>query len=351
MTDNMQKEPCNLEPLHFALDKVRCGKTLSSEEIASAWQIIMSGHAPDGLVGGLLTMLASRIPSGEELFGASSIMREFVDRLDVCGDHTTFLDTCGTGGAPKTFNVSTAAGIVLAACGVKIAKHGNRSRTGRGSAEVLEALGVNIHATKTQQQASFEQENICFCFAPNHHKAVANVMPVRKQLRFPTIFNLLGPLSNPCGAGRQLLGVWDDAFVLPMAEALQRGSTTKSAVVHSADGLDEVSIATTTRVAYVHRGEITESVIDPIEIGLDYCPLDEVTANDLEQATEFVQDTLTGSLRNGVRGMTVINAALGLFLADRASDLSEGVQIATETIDSGRAAQTLTNWRKLSVQS
>jgi anthranilate phosphoribosyltransferase len=122
-------------------------------------------------------------------------------------------------------------------------------------------------------------------------------------------------------------------------------------VVHSADGLDEVSIATTTRVAYVHRGEITESVIDPIEIGLDYCPLDEVTANDLEQATEFVQDTLTGSLRNGVRGMTVINAALGLFLADRASDLSEGVQIATETIDSGRAAQTLTNWRKLSVQS
>ena len=147
-------------------------------------------------------------------------MNEFVQGVHLQGDRRDFLDTCGTGGAPKTFNVSTAAGIVLAASGVKVAKHGNRSRTGRGSAEVLESLGINIHASEKQQQASFEEENICFCFAPNHHKAVACVMPVRKQLGFPTIFNLLGPLSNPCNAKRQLLGVWDNKYVLPMAEAL-----------------------------------------------------------------------------------------------------------------------------------
>jgi anthranilate phosphoribosyltransferase len=264
------------------------------------------------------------------------------------GNHARFLDTCGTGGAPKTFNVSTAAGIVLAACGVKIAKHGNRSRTGRGSAEVLECLGVNIHASEKQQRASFEQENICFCFAPNHHKAVASVMPVRKQLGFPTIFNLLGPLSNPCDAGRQLLGVWDEQFVLPMAEALLRGGTTKSAVVHSEDGLDEVSISAPTTMVLVSDGTLKSSTIHPEEIGLTFCNIDEVTAGDLNQAASFVLDTISGSLRGGVRDMVVVNVALGLFLADRAPDLATGVQMAQETIDSGRAGATLSNWAKIS---
>ena len=337
-----------LEPLRYAVDRVRSGHTLGANEIANAWSILMSGQAPDGLIGALLAALATRNPTGEELFGASSIMKKFAQKLNLNGDHTQFLDTCGTGGAPKTFNVSTAAGIVLAACGVKIAKHGNRSRTGRGSAEVLESLGVNIHATEQQQQASFEEENICFCFAPNHHKAVASVMPVRKLLGFPTIFNLLGPLSNPCNAGRQLLGVWGDRFVVPMAECLLQSSTTKSAVVHSADGLDEVSISAPTKMVLVENGKLVESIINPEDLGLTYSKKKDLVARDLKQASSFVLDTLSGTLHGGVRDMVVINVSLGLFLADRVQDLSEGVQMAGETIDSGRAAETLSKWAKIS---
>jgi len=340
-----------LEPLRYAVDRVRSGHTLTAEEIGGAWRILMSGNAPDGLIGALLAALATRKPTGEELFGASSIMKEFVQGVHLEGDHTQFLDTCGTGGAPKTFNVSTAAGIVLAACGVKIAKHGNRSRTGRGSAEVLESLGVNIHANEQQQQASFEEENICFCFAPNHHKAVASVMPVRKQLGFPTIFNLLGPLSNPCNAGRQLLGVWGDQYVVPVAEALLQGSTTKSAVVHSSDGLDEVSISAPTRMLLIEGGSLTESTINPEELGLSYSKIEDLVASDLEQATAFVRDTLSGTLHGGIRDMVLINVSVGLFLADRARDLSEGVQMASDTIDSGRANETLVKWATKSFSS
>lgn len=348
MTISSSNEPLGLEPLRHAVDRVRAGHSLSVDEIASAWRILMSGDAPDGLIGGLLAALATRRPTGEELYGASSIMREFVERVELQGDNEHFLDTCGTGGAPKTFNVSTAAGIVLAACGVKVAKHGNRSRTGRGSAEVLESLGINIHATVSQQQVSFEKENICFCFAPNHHKAVANVMPVRKQLGFPTIFNLLGPLSNPCDAKRQLLGVWDSQFVLPMAEALLRGNTTKSAVVHSEDGLDEVSISAPTRMAIVSDGLITETTIDPQKIGLNIWPMESLVANDLDQAALFVRETLAGERKGGVREMVVINTAVGLLIADRVPNLSSGVDMAQNTIDSGKAADTLSRWAVLS---
>ena len=336
------------EPLRYAVDRVRSGHSLSVEETADAWRVLMSGNAPDGLIGALLGILATRIPTGEELYGACSIMNEFVHGVHLEGDRKDFLDTCGTGGAPKTFNVSTAAGIVLAASGVKVAKHGNRSRTGRGSAEVLESLGINIHASEKQQQASFEQENICFCFAPNHHKSVASVMPVRKQLGFPTIFNLLGPLSNPCNAGRQLLGVWDDRFVVPMAEALLRGGTIKSAVVHSKDGLDEVSISAPTRMVLIADGKLVESMIDPEDLGLSLSNMEDLIAHDLKEATQFVRDAVSGVLSGGVREMVVINVALGLFLADRVQDLSEGVQMANKTIDSGRANETLVNWAKIS---
>ena len=348
MTNSSSNDPKQLEPLRHAVDRVRSGYTLSVDEIASAWRILMSGNAPDGLIGGLLTALATRKPTGEELHGASSIMRECAERVELQGDNHQFLDTCGTGGAPKTFNVSTAAGIVLAACGVKVAKHGNRSRTGRGSAEVLESLGVNIHATTLQQQESFEKENICFCFAPNHHKAVACVMPVRKQLGFPTIFNLLGPLSNPCNAKRQLLGVWDNKYVLPMAEALLRGNTTKSAVVHSEDGLDEVSVSAPTRMALVSNGQITDATVDPKDIGLGIWPIKSLVANDLDQATVFIRDTLSGDLKGAVREMVVINTAVGLLVADCVSNLKDGVALAIDTIDSGKAAGTLSRWAELS---
>jgi anthranilate phosphoribosyltransferase len=274
-------------------------------------------------------------------------MKECVDRIDF-PDPSTLLDTCGTGGAPKTFNVSTAAGIVAAACGVRVAKHGNKSRTGRGSAEVLEQLGINIAATPDQQKRCLEGAGICFCFAPRHHQAVARVMPVRKELGFPTIFNLLGPLTNPCAAGRQLLGVWDDSFVEPMAEALRIGGTTRSAVVHSHDGLDEISISAPTRMMFIDGGGLVEDCIDPESVGLRCWGIESVRADDLLAATGFIREALIEKREGAPRDMIVLNTAVSLLLADRVDSLLEGVELSSKAIDSGVAKETLMNWAELS---
>jgi anthranilate phosphoribosyltransferase len=274
-------------------------------------------------------------------------MRECVHKISLPSPEN-LLDTCGTGGAPKTFNVSTAAGIVAAACGVRVAKHGNRSRTGRGSAEVLECLGINIEANVEQQTRCLKDVGICFCFAPAHHKAVAHVMPVRKDLKFPTIFNLLGPLTNPCAAGRQLLGVWDDIYVLPMAESLLASGTTHSAVVHSQDGLDEISVSAPTRIVYIREGELTEDVIHPTDFGLGEWDREEVVATTLDTATTFVRDGVSVGSSGAVRDMIVLSASVGLFLADRVQSVSEGVEMASGAIDAGLVTEVLVRWAELS---
>jgi len=337
----------SVEPLLTAICSLKDGRTLKSKEISDAFRVIMNGNAHDGLIGAFLGILSTRIPTGEELYGATIVMRECVDSISF-PDPSTLLDTCGTGGAPKTFNVSTAAAIVAASCGVRVAKHGNRSRTGRGSAEVLEQLGININATKEQQTMCLEGAGICFCFAPKHHKAVAHVMPVRKELGFPTIFNLLGPLTNPCSAGRQLLGVWDNSFVEPVAQALLSSKTKKSVVVHSQDGLDEVSISAPTRLLYVHNDKLLEDVIDPEMVGLRCWNRESVVANDLSTAVEFIHNTLIEGQGGAPRDMVLINSAVSLFLADRVEGLSEGVEEAAKAIDSGRTKETLEIWADLS---
>ena len=182
----------------------------------------MTGTAHHAEMGALLALLATRLPTVDELVGAAGVMREKVDPLETGIPADQLLDTAGTGGAPKTFNVSTAAAIVAAAAGVKVAKHGNRSRTGRGSAEVLDALGVDVDAGRDVQRQCLEQAGVAFCFAIHHHPAAKHAMPVRKALGFPTIFNLLGPLTSPAGAGRQIMGVYDDRFVRPIAETHAR---------------------------------------------------------------------------------------------------------------------------------
>ncbi len=335
------------DPLLLAITHMKDGKTLSSDAIADAFRVIMGGLASDGLIGAFLGILATRVPTGEELHGASRVMKECVTRVEL-PNPTTLLDTCGTGGAPKTFNVSTAAGIVSAACGVRVAKHGNRSRTGRGSAEILEQLGINIETTIEQQRACLEQVGICFCFAPKHHRAVAHVMPVRKELGFPTIFNLLGPLTNPCSAGRQLLGVWGDVYVMPVAEALLASGTTKSAVVHSEDGLDELSISAPTRIVYVANGELDDQVVCPEDIGLSTWDRDEVTATDLPSATSLIRESLIEGRRGAPRDMILLSVSLALFLADRVESLPEGVKMGAEAIDSGRVGNLLQEWATVS---
>ncbi len=330
-------------PLISALYKLKDGETLSSSEMSAAFRIIMQGDASDGVIGGFLGILATRVPTGEELFGAAIVMREHVDSVDF-PEPSSLVDTCGTGGAPKTFNVSTAAGIVTAACGVRVAKHGNRSRTGRGSAEVLEQLGININIGVDLQKKCLEDVGICFCFAPVHHKAVAHVMPVRKELGFPTIFNLLGPLTNPCSAGRQLLGVWGDVYVEPMARALRALGTTKSVIVHSEDGLDEISISAPTRMMFVDKDYIVEEQLDPEMLGLKRWGLDTVTANTLVGASELIIESLTGGQESGAKDMVLMSSAVSLFLADRVENIREGVELAAGAIDSGGALKTLDKW-------
>lgn len=335
------------DPLLLAITCMKDGETLSSDAIADAFRVIMGGHASDGLIGAFLGILATRVPTGEELYGASRVMKECVTEIKLPNPES-LLDTCGTGGAPKTFNVSTAAGIVSAACGVRVAKHGNRSRTGRGSAEILEQLGINIETTIEQQKACLEQVGICFCFAPKHHRAVAHVMPVRKELGFPTIFNLLGPLTNPCSAGRQLLGVWDDIYVVPVAEALLANGTTKSAVVHSQDGLDELSISAPTRIVYVGSGGLNEQVISPEDVGLSTWSREEVVATDLPSATNLIRESLVEGRCGAPRDMILLSVALALFLADRVESLPEGVKTGAEAIDSGKVGSLIQEWAKVS---
>jgi anthranilate phosphoribosyltransferase len=325
------------------------GGTLSAEQSAAAFEAMMTGQSHQGEIGALLALLAIRVPTAAEILGATRVMRTHVEPVKSSKCHPSLLvDTAGTGGAPKTFNVSTAAAIVAAAAlrqaGAPsgVAKHGNRSRTGRGSAEVLRALGVNVDADRAAQAACLDEAGVCFCFAIHHHPATRHVMPVRQALGFPTIFNLLGPLTNPAGAQRQVMGVYDAKFLRPIAEALRDLGALRAMVVHSEDGLDELSIAAPTRVMHVENGDVREGVIKPEDAGLSRAnSLDEVIASDLDRAASILRGVLSGTDRGVARSMTLLNAAATLEVAGAAKSLREGAKFASDAIDSGAAQQTL----------
>ena len=334
-----------------AIRILKAGKTLSADETADAFRLIMSGKGEDGEIAALLTLLAKRTPTGEELRGAASIMRAYVDPVHFDGNTSTLLDTCGTGGAPKTFNVSTASAIVAAACGAKVAKHGNRSRTGRGSAEVLERLGVNINADRVCQQRCLNTANICFCFAPNHHPAIKHVMPIRRSLGFPTIFNYLGPLTNPCSAGRQLIGTWDAESLIPMAQSLAGGDGTRAAVVHSMDGLDECSVSDNTRVIHVEGNSMHEEVLAPTNIGLRLWPLEAAVAKDLDGAVAMMLGVLDGTDKGAPRDMVLLNTALALRVAGLVTGIEQGIDRSRTAIESGAVMETMALWTACSQET
>ena len=303
----------------------------------------MTGQSDHAEVGALLALMATRLPTVDELVGAATVMREKVDRLELGIPSDRLLDTAGTGGAPKTFNVSTAAAIVAAASGAKVAKHGNRSRTGRGSAEVLDALGVNVDAGRDVQRSCIESANVCFCFAVHHHPAARHAMPVRKALGFPTLFNLLGPLTNPAGAGRQVMGVYRPEFVKPVAEALARLGSVRALVMHSDEGLDEFSLGGPSMVAQVDSGVVTEYRVDPVELGLSSTPYQALQARDLQHAVELVQTVLSGDARGPERDIVLLNAAAAIYAAGSADSLESALQVAAQSIDFGDAIRTLEN--------
>ncbi len=330
----------DLTPL---LTGLLCGATLTAAQSATAFEAMMSGQVHPGEIGALLALLATRVPTSEELLGAAQVMRSHVDPVPFAGDPAELVDTAGTGGAPKTFNVSTAAALVAAAAGARVAKHGNRSRTGRGSAEALAALGVDVDADRATQARCLEGAGVCFCFAVHHHPATRHVMPVRRALGFPTIFNLLGPLTNPAGARRQVLGVYHADFLRPMAEALAALGAVRAMVMHSDDGLDELSIAAPSMILHVDggRGVIREERIDPASLGLAPAPLEAVTATDLDHAVAMVRGVLQGTLLGPARDMTVLNAAAAIVVAGLAETFEEGLERAACAIDSGAAHRRL----------
>ncbi len=332
--------------LTAALRVLLQGGTLDAGRSAAAFESIMTGAAHHGEIGALLALLATRVPTAAEILGAARVMRRHVDPVESSYDPADLVDTAGTGGAPKTFNVSTAAAVIAAACSgdprpFAVAKHGNRSRTGRGSAEVLQRLGVNVDAGRATQGRCLDEARLCFCFAIHHHPAARHAMPVRQSLGFPTIFNVLGPLTNPAGARRQLMGVYDPRFLRPIAEALAALGTLRAMVVHADDGLDEISIAAPTQVLHVREGEVVAGTIRPQELGFRGASLAALSVPDLQSAARLVRGILEGETGGPPRDMAVLNAAATLVVADRAESLQHGVELAAAAITSGAAAETL----------
>jgi anthranilate phosphoribosyltransferase len=314
---------------------------LTRSEAREAFNHIMSGEASEAQVGGLLIGLAAKGTTVEELVGAASVMRDKSVPVE-CGTDCVVLDTCGTGGDVKgTFNISTAAAILVAAAGVKVVKHGNRSASSKsGSADVLEKLGLKLELTPAQLTKCLDDANICFAFARSHHPAMKFVAPARSSLGIPTIFNLLGPLTNPARARHQLLGVFAPELTDRLATVLRELGSERAWVVHADDGLDELSTLGTTRVSELKDGEVRTWHLDPKTVGLDYARLSDLQVAGVDESADVLSRVLIGEL-GPPRDITVLNAGAALVVAGQASDLREGLQRAEDAIDTGAANKTL----------
>lgn len=325
------------------LKTLASGQSLSTEELEATFGAILSGDVPPEQIGAFLMGLAVRGETGAELLAGAKTLRANARKIELEGPT---LDTCGTGGLGWTsLNTSTASAIVIAAAGGTVAKHGNRSVPPKtGSADVLEALGVELDLTENRFRDCIEEAGVGFLFARSHHSAMRHVGPVRASLGIRTIFNLLGPLSNPASATHQILGVNEARWQRPMAEALRDLGITQAWVVHGADSdgtvIDEISIAGETHVIEVKDGKLNELVVTPEDAGLSRNRLSALAGGAPAENALAIQELLDG--RPGpFRNAVVLNAAAGLFVLGRASDLKTGADMASEAIDSGAATRTL----------
>jgi anthranilate phosphoribosyltransferase len=315
------------------------GATLTQAQAEEAFEIIMSGGATPSQMGGFLMALRVRGETVDEIAGAARVMRAKV--LPVKAPAGA-IDTCGTGGdAQGTYNISTAAALVVAGAGVPVAKHGNRALSSKsGSADVLAALGVNLDCDVALVEKSLAENNIGFLMAPRHHAAMKHVGPTRVELGTRTIFNLLGPLSNPAGATRQLIGVFHRQWVRPVAEVLAQLGSERAWVVHGSDGLDEVTTTGATYVAQLKDGRVTTFDILPEDVGLKRADPLALKGGDPEFNAKAVRELLDGK-PGAYRDIVVLNAGAALTVADRAADLKAGIALAASVIDSGKAKAAL----------
>ena len=316
------------------------GEDLTAEQAHAAFSQIMDGALSEAQVAGLLVALAAKGETVEEIVGAARAMRAHAVKIDTGGAEV--IDIVGTGGTGlKTFNISTTTALVCAGAGLKVAKHGNRTNTRpSGSADVLAALGVNLDAAPETVTRCLAEAGVCFCFAVKCHPAMKHAVGVRKSLGIRTIFNVLGPLTNPAGAQRQLMGVFDDALTEPLATVLGSLGVVRAMVVHAGDGLDEISTTAETRISDLRSGAVTTRTVRPEDFGLERARLDDLSADSPEGSAAVVRGVLSGRL-GPARDIVVLNAAAALAVADRAESIAAAMPIAAAAIDDGAGAAAL----------
>ncbi|MFW5450003.1 MAG: anthranilate phosphoribosyltransferase [Methylophagaceae bacterium] len=315
-------------------------RDLSKEEMTAVMQQIMTGEATPAQIGGFLVGLQMKGETVTEIAAAAKVMRSLATPVDISGEH--IVDTCGTGGdGASTFNVSTASAFVVAAAGAKVAKHGNRSiSSSSGSADVLEAARVNLNISPEQVKHCIDTVGIGFMFAQKHHGAMKHAIGPRKEMAIRTIFNLLGPLTNPAQAPCQVLGVFDLKWVEPMAQVLKELGSQHVLVVHADDGLDEISIGSKTHVSELKDGTISNYVIEPEDFGLERHDIDHLAVDDAQESLAIILEIFAGKA-GAARDIVVLNAGAAIYAADLTTSLADGIKQAQILIDNGQAQQKL----------
>ncbi|HVF02266.1 MAG TPA: anthranilate phosphoribosyltransferase [Rubrobacteraceae bacterium] len=326
--------------LRETLRKAAGGEPVSAGEAERSLEAIMEGTINPAVTAALLTALRVRGESVGEIVGFARAMRRFAEKVKA---PEGVVDTCGTGGDAKgTINISTAAAFVARGAGVVIAKHGNRAATSlAGSADVLEALGAEIGLGPDEVGRCIEEVGVGFMFARTHHPAMRYVAPVRAELPFRTVFNLLGPLTNPAGARRQLIGVFHGDYVRPVAEALKELGAEKALVVHGRDGLDEITVTAPTLVAEVSDGNVSEYETSPEQFGLTRHSPDGLLGGDASLNARVLRDVLSGEEEGAARDVVLLNAGAAIYVADMARTLEEGFRLAEGSVESGAATEAL----------
>ncbi|MDO3385228.1 anthranilate phosphoribosyltransferase [Gilvimarinus sp. SDUM040013] len=327
-----------------ALAKVVDTIDLNTDEMISVMRQVMTGEATDAQIGALLVALRMKGESLDEITGAATVMRELASKVSINAEH--LVDTCGTGGdGANLFNVSTASAFVVAAAGASVAKHGNRSvSSSTGSADVLEAAGVNLSISAEQVARCVEELGVGFMFAPAHHSAMKHAIGPRKELGLRTIFNMLGPLTNPAGVQRQVIGVFSAQLCKPIAEVLGRLGSEHVLVVHALDGLDEISLASETRVAELNGGVVSEYTIKPEDFGIESQSLIGLGVDNAEQSLALIQSALgrkPDELGQKAADVIALNAGAAIYVSGVAGSLNEGVAMAQDAIGSGLAGEKL----------
>lgn len=323
-----------------AIETLSKGADLTAYQMEQVMQEIMSGRVETPVIISFLVNLSKKGETPEELTAAVKIMRQFATKIDT--RDKIILDTCGTGGDRRgTFNISTVVAFVCCGADVTVAKHGNRSVSSKsGSADILEALGINIHMGKEKIEACLDEIGIAFLFAPNLHPAMKYAMPARKEIGNKTIFNLMGPLSNPAGATHQLVGVYDSHWLEPLTKALQNLGIVHSMVVCGEDGLDEITITAKTKVAEGLKDKIRSYEINPEDFGFKKARLEDLSGGSAEDNAKILLDILNGS-KGPKRDIVLLNAGSAIYVADKVKSIKEGIELARISIDSKKAQEKL----------